>query len=132
MSLFASLLRTLRPCPVSLPSCVTCGAGRVTLRITQTTLYYALLTSKGHVTGRGSYAYCQTSDAFLPHLASLLPRPGAAKSAPSTPQTEQRIVPRTLPRHDTFIAPGVSPALTTSPNFRPMKLKTTSFSKTNR
>ncbi|XP_045133196.1 uncharacterized protein LOC123517306 isoform X6 [Portunus trituberculatus] len=58
--------------------------------------------------------------------------PGAAKSAPSTPQTEQRIVPRPLPRHDTFIAPGVSPALHTSPNFRPMKLKTTSFSKTNR
>ncbi|XP_071524551.1 uncharacterized protein [Panulirus ornatus] len=58
--------------------------------------------------------------------------PGTAKSAPSTPQTEQRIVPRPLPRHDTFIAPGVSPALPTSPNFRPMKLKTTSFSKTNR
>ncbi|XP_042236080.1 uncharacterized protein LOC121875556 isoform X3 [Homarus americanus] len=62
----------------------------------------------------------------------LPPGPGAAKSAPSTPQTEQRIVPRPLPRHDTFIAPGVSPALPTSPNFRPMKLKTTSFSKTNR
>ncbi|XP_064098306.1 uncharacterized protein LOC135209569 isoform X2 [Macrobrachium nipponense] len=59
-------------------------------------------------------------------------RPGTAKSAPSTPQTEQRIVPRPLPRHDTFIAPGVSPALPTSPNnFRPMKLKTTSFSKSN-
>ncbi|XP_069978885.1 GRAM domain-containing protein 2B isoform X3 [Penaeus vannamei] len=68
------------------------------------------------------------SDSFL----GLPPGPGTAKSAPSTPQTEQRIVPRPLPRHDTFIAPGVSPALPTSPNFRPMKLKTTSFSKTNR
>ncbi|XP_069162386.1 uncharacterized protein [Procambarus clarkii] len=63
---------------------------------------------------------------------ALPPGPGAAKSAPSTPQTEQRIVPRPLPRHDTFVAPGVPPVLHASPHFRPMKLKTTSFSKTNR
>ncbi|XP_076029525.1 uncharacterized protein LOC143018209 isoform X3 [Oratosquilla oratoria] len=60
---------------------------------------------------------------------SCLP-PGTAKSAPSTPQTEQRLVPRPLPRHDTFIAPGVTPS--TPYSLRPMKLKANTFSKNNR
>ncbi|CAL4058716.1 unnamed protein product, partial [Meganyctiphanes norvegica] len=88
-------------------------------------------------------AQCKPSGLKL-HERPTHPRGGScAKSAPSTPQTEQRVVlPRPLPRHDTFIAPGVPPAALPLPThhtpphgvaFHPMKLKTgTSFSKSNR